>query len=205
MKNIYVITHTESIHHVEGKVGGWYDTGLTEKGKAQASKVAQAMVNIVGDGKPVITTSDLSRASETANIIGSALGCKCHTNPDLREKSYGIAEGKPQAWLEQRMVRAPDNNRLDHRIISGGETTAEFINRIYRAVEPLLMDDNQNHIVVSHGYALTFIVSRWIELPAASAGFVNFRGSAGGITHLQQDDYWGNRTVKQLNDTTHLK
>ena len=29
MKNLFVITHTQSLHHIERKVGGWYDTGLT--------------------------------------------------------------------------------------------------------------------------------------------------------------------------------
>lgn len=29
MKDLFVVTHTESIRHLENKVGGWYDTDLT--------------------------------------------------------------------------------------------------------------------------------------------------------------------------------
>ena len=38
MRNVYVVTHAESIHYIEKNVGGWYDTSLTERGKAQAEK-----------------------------------------------------------------------------------------------------------------------------------------------------------------------
>jgi len=204
MKNIFVITHTESVHHVEQMVGGWYDTGLTEHGKWQARMVAEKMLKLIDSSKPVITTSDLLRAKETAAIIAAAFGCEYRTNPGLREKSYGVAEGKSQEWLKQRIVPAPDNNRLNHLAIEGGETIAEFVERVYQALDSIIADNNQNHIIVTHGYALTFVVARWIKLPAASAGFVNFRSKAGGITHLQEDDYWRNRAVVQLNDISHL-
>ena len=48
MKNIYVVTHTESIHHIQGLAGGWYDTSLTENGKNQARKIAIGLHNEIG-------------------------------------------------------------------------------------------------------------------------------------------------------------
>jgi probable phosphoglycerate mutase len=204
MKNIYVVTHTESIHHTESKVGGWYDTGLTEIGRKQAQEVAQRLVEWIEINNPAIASSDLLRAKETADFVADAFGRKSRVSTDLREMSYGVAEGKPQEWLDQRIVPAPDNNRLDHLSIEGGETKREFITRLYRAVDGVIADDNPNQIIVTHGFALTFVVARWIGMPAESAGLVNFRASSGGITHLQEDDFWGNRTVRLLNDTSHL-
>lgn len=204
MRNIYVITHAESVHHVERKVGGWYDTGLTEHGRWQAGRVADKLLEMIDKSNLIITTSDLLRAKETASIVAQTMGCECQSNPDLREKSYGVAEGRPQEWLAERIVPAPDSNRLNHRVIEGAETQAEFIVRIYRALDALTTNNNQNHIIVTHGYALTFIVARWIKMPSTSAGFVNFRSKAGGITHLQEDDIWRNRAVLQLNDTSHF-
>jgi len=204
MKNIFVITHTESVHHVERKVGGWYDTGLTERGVAQAKIVANKLLTLIKGKKPIITSSDLLRTQQTASIVADAFGCEFKTNSDLREKSYGIAEGKPQNWLSERLVLAPDDNRLHHRIIDGGESIAEFINRIYRAVDELIASTDENHIVITHGFAPTFIIARWIKMPSEAAGFVNFRSSAGGITHLREDDHWRNRGVVQLNDLSHF-
>jgi probable phosphoglycerate mutase len=96
MKNIFGVTHTESVHHVEEKVGGWYDTGLTENGRKQAQSVANRLRECITTGTPAITSSDLLRAKETADTIADVFGCQYVLNPDLREISYGIAEGKPE-------------------------------------------------------------------------------------------------------------
>ena len=40
MKDVLVVTHTESFHHVQRLGGGWYDTHLTEKGKKDAQHIA---------------------------------------------------------------------------------------------------------------------------------------------------------------------
>lgn len=204
MKNVYVVAHTESFHHVEGKVGGWHDTGLTAKGQAQARAVANRIAELLESATPVITSSDLMRAKETARVIAERLGCSLNVTSDLREMSYGIAEGKPQRWLDARFRPAPEDNRLDHRSLEGAETKREFLTRLFRAVDEIVRSDHPHHVVVTHGYAMTFVVARWIGMPLESAGFVNFRSSAGGITHLHEDDFLRNRAVRFLNSTTHL-
>ncbi len=76
MKNLFVITHTQSLHHMERKVGGWYDTGLTQRGRDDASKVAEHLASSVGVGSAEIFSSDLLRASQTAGsspLVCSAL------------------------------------------------------------------------------------------------------------------------------------
>ena len=204
MKNIYVVTHTESIHHVEEKVGGWFDTELTDIGRAQAQLVAEQLMDLLGSQTPIILSSDLLRSRETASIVAAQFKCSLNLTSDLREISCGIAEGKPQSWLDARFKPAPDDNRLDHRIIDQAETKREFSKRIYRVVDKIVSSDQPNHIVVTHGYAMTFVVACWIRMPLEAAGYVNFRSSSGGITHLQEDDFLRNRAVRFLNRTSHL-
>lgn len=204
MKDIYVVAHAESVHHTENKVGGWYDTSLTELGSRQARAIAARLVDLVGREKPVITCSDLKRTSETAELIAQSFQCGIHRTADLRELSAGQAEGKPQEWLDARFQPAPEDNRLDHRSIEGGETKREFSTRIYRAMDDIVASAAPQHIVVTHGYALTFVMARWIRLPLESAGHVNFRSSSGGITHLHEDDFLRNRAVRFHNCTSHL-
>ena len=204
MRDIYVVTHTESFHHIEGRVGGWYDTGLTERGKTQAKKAAKRLADLIGTDQCKVISSDLLRASETADIICKAFNCQATTTAGLREISFGKAEGKPQSWLADRIRPAPDENRLDHVSIEQGETKREFVSRVYRAVDEVIGNEAQTNIIVTHGFALTFVVARWIGMPAESAGFVNFRADSGGITHLHEDDFWRNRSVMALNDTSHL-
>ena len=168
MKNIYVVAHTESIHHTERKVGGWFDTGLTEKGQAQARAVAGRLVELLGSKTPVITSSDLLLARESAEVIAERFNATLKLMSDLRELSYGTAEGKPQSWLDARFEPAPDDNRLDHRSIDDAETKREFLTRVYRAVDEIVASDNPNQIIVTHGYAMTFVVTRWIRMPLES-------------------------------------
>src|SRR5580658_8336000 len=131
-RDIYVVTHTQSQHHVDGLVGGWYDSPLTDLGRRQADAVAGRIVDLVGDRRPVeIYSSDLLRAAQTAEPIGARLNTPVVHWSDLRERGYGVAGGKPNTWLDGRVVfAAKDGDRLDHRDgIEGAESKREVLTR----------------------------------------------------------------------------
>lgn len=65
-------------------------------------------------------------------------------------------------------------------------------------------DRDHDHVVVTHGFAQTFVITTWLQVPVEAAGFVSFTITPGAITHLRQDGYWRNRTVAALADTRHL-
>ncbi len=69
----------------------------------------------------------------------------------------------------------------------------------------LMTDTEHDHIVVTHGYALTFVVTTWMMLPVEAVGFASFATAPGAITHLRHDDYWRNRTLIGLAETSHLR
>lgn len=206
MKNIYVVTHTQSFHHLEGKVGGWYDTSLTSDGLQDAAATGDRLAKIVGDGDIEVFSSDLLRASQTASVIARHHKRTVIETPDLREISYGIAEGKPQAWLDERYIPAPDHNRMDHHVgIEGAETRREAATRIYRIVGEIVARPCETQIIVTHGFTLTLVICAWMKLPIDAIGFASFPAGSGSITHLQQDDFWRNRTICSLADRSHLK
>ena len=43
MRNVYVVTHPEATHHVEGVVGGWHDSQLTAGGVHAAASIAEEL------------------------------------------------------------------------------------------------------------------------------------------------------------------
>lgn len=205
MKEIFVVTHPEATHHVEGLVGGWFDSELTELGHTQARSIAASLATRT---RPAIGlySSDLRRCTQTARTIGEAL----HTEPvlmnQLREKSYGIAGGKPDAWFRRRFIPPPRvGERLDHdEQIEGSETKLEWARRIYAGVDQILANAEEQSIIVTHGGASTFVIARWIGMPLDSLSHVSFKVDPGSITHLVEDDYFHNRSVAVLNDTRHL-
>lgn len=207
MRRLYVVTHPEAEHHLTDRVGGWFDSVLTERGLEQAGAVAARVRELVpADAAVELYSSDLRRTVQTAQAIGGRLGVEPVLLPGLREKSYGEAEGRPQAWLDARFVPPPPTgDRMTHAEgIAGAETREVFGTRVYAALEQVLSSPAEHQVVVTHGFALTFVVAAWIGMPLASAGSVNFRSTSGGLTLLEQDDFFTNRSVVRLDDTAHL-
>ncbi|MCP2256650.1 putative phosphoglycerate mutase [Streptoalloteichus tenebrarius] len=207
MRTIYVVTHPEATHHVERVVGGWHDSALTPAGAHAASAIAASLRARIPQGAEVeLFTSDLLRAAQTAKAVGDALGVEPILDKRLREKSYGEAEGRPQEWLDRRFVPPPPTgDRMRHdEGVRGAETKAVFARRVYAAMDAILERHGEHQIVVTHGFALTFVVASWIRMPIESTGYVNFRAPSGSITVLHEDDYFHNRQVVALGDTSHL-
>ena len=204
MRNVYAVAHAQSVHHIERRVGGWYDTPLTALGEEQAHRVGGLLSEAVGPGAQLFS-SDLRRAAETADIIGSHLGASVTLDPGLREMSYGEAEGRPTEWADTHMVPTPgDGNRLDHRIFGGAETRREVATRVNSALGRALGRGAADTVIVTHGFALTFLVMAWLGVPVEHMGYCNLPSRPGGVTHLQEDDLFHNRGIKYLNRTEHL-
>lgn len=207
MKHLSVVTHAQATHHVDGLVGGWYDSELTDLGRRHAEAIAQRLRELLPEDAAIeLYSSDLRRAHQTAEAIAHRLGVPIQTMADLREISSGEAEGRPQAWLAERYVFPPrSGNRLDHHCgVAGAESRRDVAQRIYRAMERILASPAPYQIVVTHGFALTFVVASWIELPLAAAGSIAVHATSGGITHLREDDRFHNRGIVSLNETSHL-
>ncbi|MGW0548722.1 histidine phosphatase family protein [Streptomyces altiplanensis] len=207
MRSVYVITHPEATHHVEGVVGGWHDSRLTSAGRRAAVSVARALRARIPDGTEVeLFSSDLRRARRTAEEVAELFGVKPVLDRRLREKSYGEAEGRPQEWLDRRFVPPPAvGERLEHdEGVAGAETKAVWAQRVYAAMEEILRRSCGHQIIVTHGGSLTFVVAAWIGMPVESVGHASFRAPSGSITTLREDDFFHNRQVVSLGDTRHL-
>ncbi len=208
MRTIYVVTHPEATHHVDRLVGGWHDSELTEAGHHSAAAIgAELRSRIPSDSEIELFSSDLARTRQTAQAIGVALGVETTLDPDLREKSYGEAEGRPQAWLDERFVPPPAvGDRMGHHEgVEGAESRHDLGTRVYAAVERVLASDCSHQVVVTHGFAATYVIAAWIGMPLESTGHVSFQVSSGSISELREDDFFHNRSVVSLNNVSHLQ
>lgn len=206
-RTIYVVTHPEATHHVDGLVGGWFDSDLTANGRRAADAVAQELrARIPESAVTDVFSSDLRRAQRTAAPIAALLRTDTVLDPRLREKSYGEAEGRPQRWLDERFVAPPARgDRLTHdEGLRGAETKEAFARRVYAAMDTITASGGQHQVIVTHGFALTFVIAAWIRMPVTALGYVNFAAGPGSITTLREDDYFHNRQVAELGDVRHL-
>lgn len=207
MRSIYVIAHPEATHHVERIVGGWFDSPLTPAGRSAAVCIARFLgAEIPGGAGVEVISSDLLRATQTAGEVAEAFDVRPVLDSRLREKSYGEAEGRPRQWLDERFIPPPAaGDRMGHHEgVAGAETRGDCAQRVYAATEEILGRDCEHQIIVTHGFALTFVVASWIKMPFEALGSVSFRAPSGSITTLREDDFFHNRQVVSVGDTRHL-
>ena len=219
MKRLFVVTHPEATPHVDGLVGGWFDSALTERGLHAAERIAKSLqsdfglgsVDGAGDGaRPSagvrIVSSDLLRTRQTAEVIADALGVPVELERGLREKSYGVAEGRPQSWLDERFITPPSvGERMDHdEGIDGSETKLEWFTRVYAAMERLeestaaAAEDSLDLVIVTHGGSATPVIASWMRIPLTACAYAAFRVGSGSITVLTEDDRFHNRSLTVL-------
>jgi probable phosphoglycerate mutase len=206
MRNVYVVAHAQSLHHVEGRVGGWYDTPLTDLGRMQAERTGRFLRSAVDSDDVELFSSDLRRASETAETIGRHLDRPVGLDSRLREMSYGEAEGRPQSWFRERITPQPsDGDRLNHRVYEGAESRIEVAERVGAALEDILERGALDTVIVTHGFASTFLVMAWMRVPAEHMGYCGLPSKPACVTKLHEDDYFGNRSMVYLCSTAHLE
>lgn len=206
MRDIYLVTHAQSIHHIENRVGGWYDTSLTEIGRKQAEKTGLFLKAVINPQDVALFSSDLKRAAETAEVIGKHLDKRAILDHRLREMSYGDAEGKPQSWFKNRMKPQPkDGDRINHRVYTGAESRLEVAERVTEALAAILKRDAKNTVIVSHGFASSFIIMAWMNVPPIHMDYCSFTATPSSITLLHKDDLFGNHEVRYLWSKAHLQ
>ncbi len=102
---LYLVRHGETEWNVKKLIQGHKDIPLNSKGKKQAQKLAVELKSIFFDA---IYSSDLKRASQTANIIAEERDIKVTFSRNLRERFVGIFQGKDYG-REKNMLKIIDN------------------------------------------------------------------------------------------------
>jgi 2,3-bisphosphoglycerate-dependent phosphoglycerate mutase len=200
MKNVYIVTHTESVHHVQKLVGGWYDTPLTEKGKEQAAKFATGLYKEIKLSGIQIYSSDLKRAEETADAFAKVFSSSVIINKNLREMNFGECGGKSQEWVKANIVYPPaEGNGLDHRLFKGAESRRECGQRAYAFINRLLETPDNDAIVVTHGHFRTYLILAWLKVPVEGMGYAAFPAGPGTVTRLSENENYRERNVEYLN------
>lgn len=88
---VLLARHGETNDNLEPiRVQGFRNTPLNDHGRAQAGELAK---RVADDGIRSLWASDLSRARETAEIVGAAIGLESALDPRLREANRGRWEG----------------------------------------------------------------------------------------------------------------
>lgn len=152
---IIAVRHGETSWNVDARIQGQLDIQLNDTGRWQARRVGRALS---GEQLAAIYSSDLGRAHETARAIGDAAGMAVVAHPGLRERRFGLFEGKTfdeihQTWPDEALhwkKRIPEWAPPE-----GGETLLQLRERVIRTVSDLASRHTGEQIaVVAHGGVL---------------------------------------------------
>jgi uncharacterized phosphatase len=136
--SLLLVRHGETDWNAAGRLQGHTDRPLNDYGRRQAKELAE---RLAGEGADAIYASDLARAKETAEIVGTRLGLTVVIDPDLREKNWGSWEG------------LTGDERIGVEYV--GESTEEHRDRVMRAVRRIVeRHPGQRVVVVTHGGSL---------------------------------------------------
>ena len=165
---IVLIRHGETEWNRQARIQGHTDSTLTPEGIAQA--VAGAL-RLRAEKFDHLVASDLGRARHTAEILNVSMRLPIAFDTDLRERRFGIGEGRSYVELDAEYPELFSRLRETdpHYAIPGAESRAQFHQRTTRALKGIAEQYRDKRVlVVTHGGVLG-AVYRWLnQLPVAS-------------------------------------
>lgn len=165
-KNIYLIQHCESEHHLNGMIGAWTNWNLTERGHEQARITGEWLLETeFKDYRNCrlpftqIYCSTLNRAMQTADEVMKSLDAPIVYTDSIREVNAGAANGQSCEWNRSNEAPHPDHYDADYRPFPDADSDRDLWNRIWPFYQEIMNSDAKNIIVVSHGCTLSFLQS----------------------------------------------
>jgi probable phosphoglycerate mutase len=164
MRRVVLLRHGRTEWNATGRFQGQLDSPLDVMGRAQAMAAAVAVAPMEPDA---IVSSDLSRARDTAEIVGAECGVEIAIDQRLREIYLGTWEGLTRA--EARSQYGEEYTRWqtgEDARRGGGETYAEVGARCVQCIDEWLdkLGPRAVLLIVTHGSAARATIGTMIGM-----------------------------------------
>nr|WP_207720107.1 histidine phosphatase family protein [Clostridium algidicarnis] len=148
--NIYIARHGETKWNIEGRMQGFKDSDLTQKGVSDAKSLGESLKDIDFD---CIYSSPLGRALDTAKYIRQDDNIKIILDDSLKELNLGLWEGMTHEEIKEKYPLQYNNFREHPESFEsqGGESFLEIIKRVEDGLNNIIKDENhENILIVTH-------------------------------------------------------
>ncbi|WP_427914665.1 histidine phosphatase family protein [Ramlibacter sp. MMS24-I3-19] len=152
---IIAVRHGETSWNADARIQGQRDIALNDTGRWQAQRVGKALAE-----EPItaVYSSDLERAHATAQSISEVKGIPVIPHEGLRERSFGMFEGKTFDEIHETWPEHAHNWRKripEWQPPEGGESLIQLRERVTRTVQELAArHPGEQIVVVAHGGVL---------------------------------------------------
>ena len=200
---VLLVRHGETVWNQENRWQGQADTPLSETGYDQARQLARRLQN---EERPIraIYTSDLSRARDTADILGQVLGVTPLETAAWREMDIGTWSGLTTSEVATRHAEEWARLRQGEDLPrGGGETFAQFQGRLLQSSQRFIRDHRgEQIIVVTHGGAVRAFLLHCRGLDMNQFGQIEKIGNT-GISEVSLFPN-GETEIHSINSIAHL-
>ncbi len=200
---VLLVRHGETVWNQENRWQGQADTPLSQTGYDQARQLARRLQN---EERPIraIYTSDLSRARDTADILGQVLGVTPLFQAAWREMDIGTWSGLTTSEVATRHAEEWARLRQGEDLPrGGGETFAQFQSRLLQSSQQFIRDHRGEQIVVvTHGGAVRAFLLHCRGLDMNQFGQIEKIGNT-GISEVSLFPN-GETEIHSINSIAHL-
>ncbi|MFV9504413.1 MAG: histidine phosphatase family protein [Oscillochloridaceae bacterium umkhey_bin13] len=199
---LILVRHGETPWNVTLQYQGQANIPLNERGREQARRAAAR----VAAYQPVaLYSSDLARAWQTAEVIGSVVRLQPQAMPELREIDVGQWEGHTPEELYRRFPEHMAEYRRDpaRTVRLGGESYAQLQTRALVALNQIQEQHAYGDVIVavSHGGTIRALLCHVIGLDLGNFGRMWLDN--GSLTELRLGrSGW---RLLRLNDNAHVE
>jgi len=200
MGKIILVRHGEVSWNARACYTGWTDLALTDKGIQQAQAIAKRLRR---EPLEAVYSSDLQRASATAEVIAAPHDLTVVIDTDLRELNYGEWEGVAEVDLP---VRSPDLYAAwsaDPAGVAtpGGESFTQLRDRALGAFDRIMARHPDSTVaVVGHKSVNRTMLCHWLAVGVNRYKRIGQDNAAVNVIAFTPDRV----QVESVNDTCHL-
>lgn len=189
---VYLVRHGETAWTITGQHTGLTDLPLTERGEANARRLADRLQGITF---AKVFTSPLKRARRTCELAG--FGQVAELDHDLVEWDYGRYEGR----LTADILRERPDWQLFRDGCPDGESPEQVATRSDRVVSRA-RGVAGNVLLFSSGHFLRVLATRWIGIAPINGQALML--STASLSALSYENSLVHAAIALWNDTRHV-
>ncbi|MFB6208930.1 MAG: histidine phosphatase family protein [Candidatus Nanohaloarchaea archaeon] len=193
-----LVRHGEKEHNRKDSITGQMDVEITENGREQARKVSERFAD--RDFEKAYS-SDLRRTSETIEIISDENRIEKEKKEDLRERDFGILEGKPIE--DYRRMEGEFDGEKHLLRPENGESLMETGERIVGFLDRLRNQHDRSSSILIGAHSVATKAALMVILDGGIEIYRKLETDNASITELEYDEIYGWK-ITRLNDTAHL-
>ena len=197
----HLIRHGETDWNAKQLFQGQQDIPLNPNGTRQVKLLVPRIRRI---HVARIITSNLSRAAETAEILGTGLDLKIDRDQRWNELSFGDWEGYDYFTIQEKFPDVLNRWQADpiYESAPNGESINKLAERVTSAFRDLLQFSGEGDtLIVAHGGPLQILLCLLLDLPLSKYWQLRLNNAS----HSSVSIYQNGPVINFLNTTSHLE